>query len=216
MNSEKFHDALNYLDDDMIEAAEKLRTKGKTNTIRLRIVSVAAGCFIALLSVIAFCKTQDFYKPETVNPEYDLSFGIVVPEGTVLSGDNIIASSVSGHETADECSSVEYGVGESVMESEEIKERPSVLVKINGWQENGFKATVYEILDTEIFPVGTELTVVFLENISISIFDNGVSRYYKRPPTPLDFPSETVVRVTFDGYDDDTVYAEEIGEADFE
>lgn len=216
MNSEKFHDALNYLDDDMIEAVGKLRTKGKTNITRLRIASVAAGCFIALLSVFAFYKTQDLYKSETVNPEYNLSSGSAVPEGTILSGDNIISSSVSGYGTAAEESSVEYGVGESVMESEDIKERPSVLVKINGWQENGFKATVCQILDTEIFPVGSELTVVFLENISMAILEDGVTYNYERTPTSLDFPSGTVVRITFDGWDNDTVYAEEIGEADSE
>ncbi len=51
MNPEMFHDALNYIDDDMILAVDKLRHKKKSKIVFRRLVSVAACVCIVAISV---------------------------------------------------------------------------------------------------------------------------------------------------------------------
>ena len=93
----------------------------------------------------------------------------------------------------------------------EPSEVPSVVVKIEAWTENGFEATVEEIVDTEIYPVGTKLQIVFQENIRIVETDGEVIRGTLRIPTQEDFPQGSRVQILFSAGNNGVIFAEQIG-----
>lgn len=91
------------------------------------------------------------------------------------------------------------------------QEIPSVLLRIDAWQENGFLATVEEIVDTAVFPVGTQLTVKFKSDICICESNGETVTYSNRLPAETDFPVGSVVQVLFTAQDGTTILVEQIG-----
>lgn len=69
-----------------------------------------------------------------------------------------------------------------------LQETPSVCVRIDRWNENGFQATVTDTRTLNAVTVGMELTVVFCEDVLVS------DLWTK--PTPEMFPKGSVVEVS--------------------
>ncbi len=164
MNQDKIHDALNLLDDSMIEAVEKLRNKRKKKHFPMHWISAAACLCIAV--VILFAAGKFSHLPFDTQKE-----GAAKPENY-----NNITNAESGI-------------------TEESKEIHSILVEITSWKGNGFTGTVAGILDTDIYAVGTELSVLFSDDISYFPKAGCISQ--EGAPTSTDFPIGCTVWVQF-------------------
>lgn len=198
MNIDHIHDALNLLDDDLIETVEKLRNE-KTHIIKMnrkntwiRWVSIAACLCLVVVSVYV-----------------TNGFGLMSYKGA----SNNSAKEETASETYDNDDMEEIaGIGQI--------ENPSVLVEIVSWGENGFTGTVTGIVDTEKYPVGTTVTVKFNDDIHIKVSSENGTTYKGYIPDSTDFSVGSIVCVQFDKSDSETneviLYAETITFSDSE
>ena len=181
MNIENIHDALNLLDDDMIEAVEQLRNE-KSQSINkykkgtwIRWVAMAA-CLCLVVGSYYLTDgfgllshkgaNSDSLKGESSNGTPDYGEGEAT--GTVTEND-----SEDGTDVTDDMSS---------KKESSLSEKPSVLVEILAWNENGFTGIITGIVDTEKYPVGEKVSVKFSQSI----------------PDKKAFPEGSTVRVQFD------------------
>lgn len=201
MNSDKIHDALNYLDEDLIRPVEHLRNGGSRKTWKRWAAIAACFCLLAtgVFAVIKFVPTPpDHLITPTDAPEAD-----AVPTD------------------ADGADGAHMEVTQSTVPQAPpfaTAEVPSVLVTVAGWEDNGFRGTVSGIVDTGIFPVGTAVSVQFAKNISVERPEGDVLVSIPGPPDAADFPPGSTVQVRFCRSDTNsdgsaTLYAEAIGPA---
>lgn len=240
MKQEQIHDALNLLDDDLIEAVDVLRdnegvngnsfreqsfakNKEKRNIPWMKYMSLAACLCVVIFGTFVWQHyREDFPNDDkcdsvgntTVNDE-DLD-GMVNNDGLTggpsdgLDGEVVDGAAPDG--TQDGAIDVNINLGEV----------PSVLVKIDAWKEEGFEGVVAGIVDTDIFDVGADIRVIFNENISVGIKTNDGMRFEKGAPDNADFPVGSIVRVQFvkreqnanDAKHAGTIFAELIATAD--
>lgn len=198
MNIDNIHDALNLLDDDMIEAVDKLRNE-KTQIIKMhrkntwiRWVSIAACMCLVLVSVYATNgswlmsykgASNDMAKGESASGTIDME------NETVNDGMQEIAG-IGEDETEED--------GTDVTDEMSNGSENSVLVEIVSWDENGFTGTVTGIVDTEKYPVGTIVTVKFNDDIHIKVSTENGATYKEYIPDSTDFPVGSIVCVQFD------------------
>ncbi len=98
---------------------------------------------------------------------------------------------------------------EQMPQQQEPAELPSLLVRIECWEENGFQATVTGIVDTTAYPVGTRVTVRFREKIQIAEKQNGSIFYRSEISLPEEFSEGSIVQIRFIS-ENGILYAEEI------
>ena len=95
----------------------------------------------------------------------------------------------------------------SETDTEGLVETPSILVQIQSWETNGFTGTVVGHVDTDIFPIGTE---VFVELAKCDVNNDNMTHSITQENTPLE---GSVVRVQFYAKEEGetiTLYAEDI------
>lgn len=164
MNIDNLHDALNLLDDDLIHEVEMMRSERKQQTIKrsrkwiVRWMSLAAGFVIFVVS--AYAVSNLFLRGFGSAKKSDSS--VMVEENTTIKGE----SSTTEEDTEASPSQQESTVtdnssavtGESKSEAREIK------VEVTALKNEGFIGVIKESADTETYTVGTELTVVLMED----------------------------------------------------
>ena len=75
-------------------------------------------------------------------------------------------------------------------------------VELVEWQSNGFKAVVVDIGNSIIFPAGAELTVIFRENNTEIVIDDGSSYGYGEIQTSdIEWPVGSIIEVGFGVYE---------------
>lgn len=225
MNIDNIHDALNLLDDDLIETVDKLRNE-KTHILKMNRkntwihwVSIAACLCLVVVSVyvtngfglMAYKgASNDSAKEETASETYD-NDGMEEVAG--IGQNDMEEDGTDGTSSDSENES-------DVLSSNELIETLSVLVEIVSWGENGFTGTVTGIVDTEKYPVGTTVTVKFNDDIHIKVSTENGTTYMEYIPDSTDFPEGSVVCVQFDKSDSETneviLYAETITFSDSE
>lgn len=208
MNIDNIHDALNLLDDDMIEAVDKLRNE-KTQIIKMhrkntwiRWVSIAACICLVLVSVYVTNgfglmsykgASNDMAKEETLS-------GTSTMENESVNDDDSIkeVGGVEQNEAEEDGTDVTDEMSGGSENKNELIETPSVLVEIVSWGENGFTGTVTGIVDTEKYPVGTTVTVKFNDDIHIKVSTENGTTCKEYIPDSTDFPVGSIVCVQFD------------------
>ncbi len=219
MNIDNLHDALNLLDDELIEEVEVLRNKRNLEAQRSirkwvsRWARVAASLLLCFVSV--YTVGSLFLKGFGGNKKSDTSTGIV-GEGTSIESENKgNADDKDRFEEVTDGSGVDEntstGTGEATSDAREIKVEVTALVR------EGFVGIIKESADTELYTVGTELTVVLPEEYLIG--ENGTTNVEHKDHEVGDvaFPVGTVVIVRFmekEGTDtsniEHMVYADEV------
>lgn len=177
MNQDKIHDALNLLDDDMIEVVENLRnkTKNKRKNKWIRYLSVAACICIVLVGV----------------------FGVGNLIKLQLEGGKKHSNGLSnnfGNLGNDKNHIIKGEKGDVIVAGDEA---PSVIVKIKKWHDNGFEGEVSGIVDTDVFEVGTKVIAEFEEGICVAVTDGKGIKYIDGTPDKSDFPAGSNVCVQF-------------------
>lgn len=203
MNSNRIHDALNYLDEDLIRPVEQLRNSGGGRKPWKHWAAIAA-CF-CLLATGAFAVSKFAPTPpdHVITPTNATQAGTVPTDADVADGAHMeVTQSTAATQTPPLATA----------------EVPSVLVTVSGWEDNGFRGTVSRIVDTGIFPVGTDVLVRFAQNISVELPEGDVLISIPGPPDAADFPPGSTVLVLFCRFDTNsdgsvTLYAEVIGPA---
>ena len=211
MKPEQIHEALNLLEDDLVEATDALRNKtdlhGKTFLKRsfpnnkdkkkrpwIKYMSIAACFCIVIVGVYAWGRHEGIFLNGIVS---DGEAGTSANENTEFSDGK------SGIDTLDGDVKLLDGDTDKFDGTTDgsiaVGEVPSVLVRIDAWQENGFKGVIAGIADTDIFEIGTEISVSFKENISVGIPVTNGMQFEKGAPDEEDFPVGSVVRVQFTG-----------------
>ena len=170
MNIDNLHDALNLLDDDLIHEVDMLRSERMQQTIKgsrkwiVRWMSLAA-CFVIFL-VSAYAVSTLLLRGFGGAKKSDSS--VMVEENTVK--DNIKEESVvdntgdadenamSSQQESTVTDNLSAATGESKSDTCEIK------VEVTELKKEGFVGVIKESADTEMYTVGTELTVVLMED----------------------------------------------------
>ena len=209
-SSEKIMDALSLLDEDMAEEVGRLRGRRPKKPSLLRYGMIAAGFCVTLLCVLQLVPLMGRI------PEDGVTGGGVSLENMEIhnsDGTESISATFSNSEeysegeTAEDISESEKGedsLGEGVEDESydggmegAVDEKPSVKVRIEGFDDGLAYCTVVENVDTDIFPVGTYLFISFEK-----WKDAG---YQTIKPKDLTVGME--ICVMFSGYDGDIIFA---------
>ena len=199
MNIDNLHDALGLLDDELIEEVEVLRNERKVEAERRSkkwIVSwtyVAAGLLLCLVSV--YVVGGLFSKGFSGNKKTDTATG-VVEESTSAETENKGNADDKDHfeEVTDGGGTSENtstGTGESVTNAREIKVEVTELINA------GFVGVIKESADTETYTVGTELTVVLMEDKWLVEGDATQVQHKDYVTDDVAFPVGSIVIVRF-------------------
>ena len=96
-----------------------------------------------------------------------------------------------------------------VMDESEVMpnagEVPTVILRIEGWNAEGFAATVVRNVDSQTLAPSTQLQVVFTENICIEEISADLVQVQRREPTEADFPVGSIIRVRYQYSGDDGI-----------
>lgn len=204
MRCDKIHDALNYLDDDLIESVNALRTGEKLRKIHwLRWVSLAA-CLCIAAAGLYLAWPYMFRTYEECIPEDNFA-----DIGSSVSGgytDN--AGEITGNSSKQtEANNSQKSVGEETDAlhggSDESLKVYLAYVKIESWQGDGFSGSIVEEpsageTDPGVLKSGDTVVVKFSDDILI-VMPGGASGYAKDVPDSEDFPVESVVGIEFTG-----------------
>ena len=204
-SSEKIMDALSLLDEDMAEEVGRLRGRRPKKPSFMRYGMIAAGFCVTLLCVLQLVPLMGRVPEDGVtggggqedvslenagtnNSLTDTGLGSIFP--TVSESDE-----GSEGETAEDISASDEsldggteGIGD---------EQPSIKVRVDDFTDGMPLCTVVENVDTDIFPVGTNLFISFEK-----WKDAG---YQTIKPEDLTVGME--LRVMFSGYDGDIIFA---------
>ena len=204
-SSEKIMDALSLLDEDMAEEVGRLRGRRPKKPSFMRYGMIAAGFCVTLLCVLQLVPLmgrvpedgvtggggQEDVSLENAGTNNSLTYtglGSIFP--TVSESDD-----GSEGETAEDISASDEsldggteGIGD---------EQPSIKVRVDDFTDGMPLCTVVENVDTDIFPVGTNLFISFEK-----WKDAG---YQTIKPEDLTVGME--LRVMFSGYDGDIIFA---------
>ena len=204
-SSEKIMDALSFLDEDMAEEVGRLRGRRPKKPSFMRYGMIAAGFCVTLLCVLQLVPLMGRVPEDGVtggggqedvslenagtnNSLTDTGLGSIFP--TVSESDE-----GSEGETAEDISASDdsldgemEGIGD---------EKPSIKVRVDDFTDGMPLCTVVENVDTDIFPVGT--------NLFISFEKWKDADYQKIKPEDLTVGME--ICVMFTGYDGDTIFA---------
>jgi hypothetical protein len=204
-SSEKIMDALSFLDEDMAEEVGRLRGRRPKKPSFMRYGMIAAGFCVTLLCVLQLVPLMGRVPEDGVtggggqedvslentganNSLTDTGLGSISP--TVSESDE-----GSEGETAEDISASDESLGGGM---EGIgDEKPSIKVRVDDFTDGMPLCTVVENVDTDIFPVGT--------NLFISFEKWKDADYQKIKPEDLTVGME--ICVMFTGYDGDTIFA---------
>lgn len=209
MMPDKLHDALNYLDDDLIESADRRRRSTDSKKVLLRIIP-AAACLCIILTGILTAQYKGVFtngpfvssdkedreavqKNESLPPAQEQA-----PAGNIPIPDN------STHEADDEgdmnAENADGAAPESFPESEEL---PDFIIKIEKWDGDSIYAVITEHTSTDILPIGTRVKVIFEDQCYICLPD-GTGHYTDSlgQPKAQDFPAGTTATVQFYEYEE--------------
>lgn len=165
MNIDNLHDALNLLDDELIEEVEVLRNERNHETQRhmrkwvTRWARVAAGLLLCFVSVYAVGSL--FLKGFGGNKKSDTSAGEsagIESENKGDADDKDRFEQVTDGSGSDNNTST--GTGESTSDVREIKVEVTELINA------GFIGVIKESADTETYSVGKEVTILLVEKDS--------------------------------------------------
>lgn len=210
MNIDNLHDALNLLDDDLIEEVDGLRSERKLQTKKrsrkwvARWTSLAAA--FVLFVVSAYAVGALWMRGFGGAKKSDSS--VIVEENTTNKGESSTieedteASPTQQESTVTDNSSA--ATGESKSEACEIK------VEVTELKNEGFVGVIKESADTEMYTVGTELTVVLMEDKWLVEGDTIDVQHKDYVTDDVAFPVGSVVIVRFMNQDVVDTGSEEI------
>lgn len=188
MNSEMLHDALNMIDDDMLDEVYNLRCRKKKYRFITNIIS-AAACVCLILICVSL--------PHLFN-------------STDYVGDTL-SDSASQNTYGTYADGADYDTFGDIGAA---KEYPTLIVEIEKWQDNGFTAKIYKTVDYENLEIGENIEVKFNGDILVKETDENGYSYEKRMPTRKEFPNGSIAEIEVTRFADNIVYTSMIGKCE--
>ena len=142
MNGKELFEGMSLIDDRFVEEAEHHIPRKPTVNHFIRLLPMAACLFLILTAAIGFYEISG--RPEVIPPE------------TVLTSIPSEPSSPSKPQQDNKPEEVS---------KDHVTEVPSVILRVKQTTAEGFIGTVAELVDTDIFPIGTELQVVLVDGM---------------------------------------------------
>ena len=214
MNADDLLRAMNQVDERYIQEAETA-VLSKPKLLWVRWAAAAAAC-LAVVFAVALGNTN---RTEQLTQDGSSMEMATWPEGfwedLILQAPEETIAPASAENAAEP--KEEPGM-DQVPDMEQVPqsppEWPSVVVRITQWQENGFEAVVERITSTNTFSLGTELSVVFSQNMAV-VDQNGETSYLNgQKLTQEDLPVGSVVEMQFQIQEDGTLLAEMLWKED--
>ena len=197
MNIDNLHDALSLLDDEMIEEVEVLRSNKQVPALKrskrgvLRYASFAACVLLCIVSVYAV--GGFFVNVLSGGNKSDSS--AIVGETEAINGDSATIESdrdvVPPQDSGTKNENESTATGEAKSDAREIKVEVTELINA------GFVGVIKESADTETYSVGTELTVVLMEDKWLVEGDATQVQHKDYVTDDVAFPVGSVVIVRF-------------------
>ena len=217
MNGEDLLKAMGQVDEQYIQEAETACLE-KPKYLWLRRTAAAAACLAVVLGV-GLTMGDKFLQdvsventPGGIDRAPEMNVPILMEQETVACTEGRgFPNDLPDEANTEPAFAPETAAPDQAPSEQEPSEVPSVVVKIEAWTEYGFEATVEKIVDTDIYPVGTKLQVIFRENIRIVETDGDVIRGTLRTPTQEDFPQGSRVQILFSVGEDGVILVEQIG-----
>ena len=195
MNVNDLHDAINQIDDDMLQSVDNLRNKPEADkSTHRKSTWIYVLPLIACLFIIVSISIKLFKGTEAE----------VIDEGLEIHG---TISSDKDSTIADTTKPSDF-IPSDIIPSE----APSVIVEIMRWEHNGFTGRVTDIVDTNIFDIGTMLTVRFSSTVYLAIKNGNETKYEQAIPNANMYPIGTSLCVQFvssntSDFDNKIIYA---------
>lgn len=205
MTGEWIMDALSLLDEDMAEEVGRLRGRRPKKPSFMRYGMIAAGFCVVLLCVLQLMPLMD----RATEDGFAVSGGQEEITLENMGANNSLPDTNTGSISSTVSENEEWSQGET---AEDISasddsldgelegigdEKPSIKVRVDDFTDGMPLCTVVENVDTDIFPVGT--------NLFISFEKWKDADYQKIKPEDLTVGME--ICVMFTGYDGDTIFA---------
>lgn len=180
MNIDDLHNAINQIDDDMLQSVDILRNKSEvTKSKQPKATWIYIIPLVACLFIIVSISTKLFKGTEAEN----INEGLEMNE--TLNTDN--------DSNATDITKPSDFIPSVIIPSES----PSVIVEIVRWENNCFIGRVTNIIDTNIFATGTMLTVRFSSNMHIALENGSETKYEQAIPNATMYPIGTSLCVQF-------------------
>lgn len=170
MKVDLIHEALNFLDDDLVGEVQCLRARKKSVSMKWVSWAAMAACMCIVMGSVF----TGLFQLKSSDKENAAAGGL---------SDNQADGEFKPNE--ENASIPESESIKDKIEQEEAKEALSILVKIDNWQEDGFVGMVVGNLDSNIYRVGTEVYVDV--EVGLALADR----------TNDSYPEGSVVRVQF-------------------
>ena len=210
MNIDNLHDALNLLDDELIEEVEVLRSERKVQVQRrskkwiLRYASLAACVLLCVVCVYAV--GGFFLNVLTGGKKSDNSAGV--------GADSSIKGESATIETEQDAlqpqDSVTKSENESTATGEAKSEAHEIIVEVTELINAGFVGVIKKSADTETYTEGTKLTVLMIEKDSVGGNSTIDVQHLTDELSDVAFPVGSVVIVRFMNQDVVDTGSEEI------
>lgn len=145
MREDLIHDALNLLDDDLISEVECLRSRKKSRTKQWMSWAAMAACMCIVIGSILSGRLP-----------------VGIGQNSESADMESMSNSAAGNEESADSElpiQAEGLINDEKAENESMREVPAFLVEIVEWKDDGFLGTIAGIVDTDIYPVGTEVYV---------------------------------------------------------
>lgn len=182
MNGKDLLEGLGYVDEALVAEAE---AAPKSRRLWRRWLPVAACLCVVIAAGVLYSPAAPENLPNQSEDKQTQSQASLMPEN----GSNV--EMMPGYEK-----DAQDQIGQ---------ELPSMVIRVEAWEGEGFRFTVAATVDTQRFPVGTELTAVFAERMVIEELSGEIIECRWATPTPEEFPEETRALVQFSLEDDGTV-----------
>ena len=189
MTGKAILEALSFVDEAYIEEAETGTLQG---TVVLRRVLTMAACLcLILLGLKLWLPSVDNEVSDEMEQMFPQQEAMAEPKDE------------ANHFVQDqnEC--------EIVMDNEvaepNVSEVPTVVLRIEEWNGDGFTATVVRNGNSAAFEPGEELRIVFSENIFVEEITSDLVTVYRRLPTEPEFPAGTEVVVQYEYITEDGI-----------
>ncbi len=185
MSGKELLEGMTYVEDRLVEEAEVKKLPGKKVILWKRVLPVAACLCILIAGTITIWDRLPFHagNTDTTGDQESLQENLVAGDGSVE----------GSTETPEE-----------QLPSADTGEVPSIILHIDALSEDGFTGTVSELVDTDIFDLGTELTVIVTEDATheISTEDGYLSQ--DSAESKRSYEVGSLVMVQFISYDEET------------
>lgn len=194
MTGKAILEALSFVDEEYIEEAENGTIRP---ALQLRKILPLAAC-LCILVLGLFTLNDLLPKQETAMPDAEMQVG-TMPE--------IIEMDKAQSEVNSECELAFDGA-----EIPSVSEVPTVILRIESWNDNGFTAIVEENEDSETFVIGQTVQVQFSPNACIEVVEEDLVTVTRQMPNPDHFPAGTLVQVRYAFFEVDAgiVHAEAV------